>query len=200
VFRLRINFGAGLALATALALSACSGFAEVVDGAINDGAPPSDARSDGPAGDGPGDGQAPGDGEAPDLGGKLGVGACCGKKEDCASALCLYLGGGPAYCSATCTASADSCPVGYGCIGGRCMPLSEHYECGAHVAQAKPQGLGGCCGKATDCTSGLCRAVGSGAYFCSQSCTTSPDTCPVKYSCGSNKECGPSGAYSCSYK
>ena len=182
------NLGAGLAFAAALALNACSGFAEVVDGAVNDGAvndgaggdsavsdgaPPFDARGDGPGGDGPGDG---GD---PDLGGKLGAGACCGKKEDCASELCLYLGAGPAYCSATCTTSPDGCPVGYGCIGGRCMPPSELYQCGAHVAQAKPQGLGGCCGKSGDCLSGLCRALGSGPYFCSQACTTSPDTCPV---------------------
>jgi hypothetical protein len=128
------------------------------------------------------------------------VGACCGKKEDCASTQCLYLGSGPPFCSASCTAAPDSCPVGYGCVGGRCMPPSEHYQCGAHVAQAKPQGLGGCCGKAADCTSGLCRALGSGPYFCSQTCTTSPDTCPVKYVCGSNKECAPSGAYICGYK
>jgi hypothetical protein len=183
--------------------SDCSGFEEVGDAgspldATPDGGEAGDATPvDGGAVDGGG-----GDPEGgADSGGKLAAGRCCGKKDDCASGLCMYLGQGPSYCSKTCTASADDCPVGFFCgKGGTCVPPNDKYSCGPDVAGAKAQGFGGCCGKKEDCTSGHCMSLGGGSYYCSMTCTRSPDSCPVKYLCSLSLKCVPSGTSSCSYE
>lgn len=177
-------------------LGGCGGFAEVADAGLRDG-PRTDGSDAAGSDAAAGDGVSPRDGQA----GKLAVGACCGKKEDCASGLCFYLGSGPSFCSATCTKTPDSCPVGFLCgLASYCVPPSEPYQCGGFIAAAKPQGLSGCCGKSEDCLSGRCLALGGGPYFCTETCTKTPDSCPVKYFCGASLECVHSGTYTCSYK
>jgi hypothetical protein len=193
----RIAHNAVLPLWLSITVCGCGGFAEVpTDAAV---APTDAAVEDGKINgvDSMVDGPAAQDLEAQDLGGKLPFGGCCGKKEDCASGLCLYLGSGPTYCSETCTPAPDSCPVGFACSKeSYCVPPTEHYVCGPQVTGAKPQGFGGCCGKQEDCTSGKCLSAGTGAYFCSQPCTKDPDNCPVKYVCSSSLSCLPSSMQS----
>lgn len=178
-------------LPLSITVCGCGGFAEVpIDASVEDGGIDVDVgnSADGPPGQ---------DLEAQDLGGKLPFGGCCGKKEDCASGLCLYLGSGPTYCSQTCASAPDSCPVGFSCsLASYCVPPTEHYVCGPQVTGAKPQGFGGCCGKEEDCTSGKCMSIGMGAYFCSQPCTKSPDNCPVTYFCSDTLSCLPSSMQS----
>jgi len=178
-------------------LAACDPFTEVSDGGVDVQA------TDGAAQDHPG-GEALADAApAADLGGKRLAGECCAKEGDCVSGLCTQQGSGPFYCNKVCNTSPDDCPVGFGCDGQtrRCMPPPiGDYACGAHVVQAGPQPLGGCCGKQTDCTSGHCINVGAGEYFCSQSCTSQPtDTCPVGYACSTADLCATQGASSCTY-
>ena len=178
-------------------LAACDPFTEVSDGSVDARAP-----------DGPGLDRAGGEARvdlAPkaDLGGKRLAGECCSKAEDCVSNLCTQQGGGPAYCNKVCATDPDDCPVGFGCDGQsrRCMPPPiGDYACGAHVVQALPQPLGGCCGKLSDCASGHCINVGTGEYFCTQSCTSQPtDTCPTGYACSTADLCATPGASTCTY-
>lgn len=178
-------------------LAACGPFTEVADGSVDTWGP------DGPARDGALDKTPTADHAGPDLGGKRLAGECCSKAEDCVSDLCTQQGSGPAYCNKACTVDPDDCPVGFGCDGQsrRCMPPPiGDYACGAHVVQAGPQPLGGCCGKTSDCTSGHCINVGTGDYFCTQGCTSTPaDTCPAGYACSTADLCATPSASSCTY-
>jgi len=58
---------------------------------------------------------------------------------------------------------------------------------------------GECCGKGTDCASGMCWYLGTGPTYCSKTCTTSPDNCPVGFFCSpQNNACvPPEETYSC---
>jgi len=43
--------------------------------------------------------------------------------------------------------------------------------------------FGRCCAKPADCASGRCEGSVGNPYFCTRSCQTSPDDCPVGYRC-----------------
>ena len=134
-------------------------------------------------------------------GGKQPAGGCCGKNEDCQSARCSALNGGPDFCSDSCTTSPDSCPVGYFCdptLKG-CAPAQDGYQCGPQVVQATTQPFGGCCGKNSDCASDRCSVVGNGVPYCTEACTTSPDTCPLLYTCGASGSCFSAGDSTCRF-
>jgi len=178
-------------LLLALLLAACDGLREVTDTSIADAGQHElsvDAHTN-----------------SPDAQGPLAAGGCCAKPADCSSGQCDQVGTGPPYCSKTCTVSSDDCPVGFGCDPGllRCVPPpAGPYQCGPHVVAAKPQPLGGCCGKISDCVGGSCINVGDGAYFCSQSCTRSPDNCPTGFACSSlgTPLCVSLSTSTCAYK
>ena len=201
-----------------LLLTACEGFTEVTDSrpadAGGDGLP-ADAGGDGPPQEGgptddgpPTDSKPTDDGPpkdskpSPDLGGKRPAGDCCAKNGDCLSDLCSQLGTGPTYCNKVCTIAPDDCPVGFHCdpSSNHCMPPSSGgYQCGSHVVNASVQPMGGCCGKLQDCQSGKCISVGVGAFFCTQTCSTQPDDCPVGYVCSASNICGTPDVSTCQY-
>lgn len=124
-------------------------------------------------------------------------GACCKKGgPQCTASRCVAEQLGPAFCSANCIPSPDTCPVGFICdISLRlCRPLDRaDFECGQHVAYAGPQPFGGCCAKRADCKSFVCntdRPSGRLA-FCTTACVQ-PGDCPSGYTC-TNKRCAPIG-------
>ena len=188
-------------LIAALLLARCSTFSEVSDS--------STPRGDGVRSDLEADGTRPSVGSvgepspAPDLGGKRAAGDCCAKDGDCASGKCYVLGNGPSFCTRTCATGTDDCPVGFGCDASTklCVPPVASYNCGPEASTAGPQPLGGCCGKKEDCLSGECLVVGSdGQYFCSRTCTRSPDDCPPGYVCSTAGLCATPGTSTCSFK
>jgi hypothetical protein len=182
-------------------LVSCSSFSEVEDagsfsdGKAHDGKTHDDKAHDGKAHDG--------EPSNPDLGGKRAAGDCCAKDGDCASGKCYALGSGPSFCTKTCTTQPDDCPVGFGCDAKMklCVPPVASYNCGPRASTAGPQPIGGCCGKKQDCVSGECLIVGAdGQYFCSQTCTRSPDDCPPGFVCSTASLCATPGTSTCSFK
>jgi|GEM_PF-5588154 hypothetical protein len=195
---------------------ACSGFEQVVlDGSLLDGSLPGDGSSllpDSSKNDGSSvsdakplpDADLPADGS----GGKLKVGYCCGKHEDCASGHCGGWNGSVNLCIASCVYSKetpDTCPIGFKCNAefDLCYPPSVGgYECGAHVANATAQPQGGCCAKGSDCQSNHCDGWGDMPGICSDVCDPNNDTCPTGFACRKvEKTCAPVDVfnYTCSW-
>jgi hypothetical protein len=77
------------------------------------------------------DGDAAGDTTPSDTRETLGFGWCCGKPEDCSSKRCSGIGEGPLFCTRSCEAYPDDCPIGYHCEQSvdACIPGSLSYTC-----------------------------------------------------------------------
>lgn len=102
-------------------------------------------------------------------------GAACQAAGECSSNLCLS---GPSgqFCSTTCAAS---CPGGFACQGGVCLPQG--------AAPTYPPGAapyGAACAANADCGSRLCALdSASGRRFCTMLCDLTQDTCPTGNAC-----------------